>query len=200
MHEAFAFTLFRLIWWVSRWSVALGPHGTRPDKRLNDSTGLPFSNSQLKLLKLKGNWIARLLRFLSCKWPSHIIWCKTLSICIGISLESANRSPECGAKIWEFTQRVCAFRGGWCARADRVQSVQKGETWDMSEGCVGYLRLYNSDQRCPWCGPAVHGVCLWSLSEALEEISQLLQVASVALSRIWKCFGLRPSLSSSFEV
>ena len=30
------------------------------------------------------------------------------------------------------------------------------------------IRLYNSDQRCPWCGPAVHSVCLWSLSEALE--------------------------------
>ena len=63
----------------------------------------------------------------------------------------------------------------------------------------GYVRLYNSDQRCPWCGLVVHSVCLWSLSEALEvhpagnrglekstkaEISPLLQVTSVALSRI----------------
>ena len=186
----------------------------------NASTAQRAYHSQIlnwNLLKLKGNWIACLLGVLSCKWSSHIIWCKNLSICIGISLESANRSPECGAKIWEFTQRLCAF-AGWCARADRVQSVQKGETWwdseDMrhvggSEGCVGYdcttvingvLGVVRLCIVCV-CGAWVK---LWKCAplekSTKAEISQLLQVASVALSRIWKCFGLRPSLSFSFEV
>lgn len=194
---------------VERCSGASWHQAWQTPQRLNGLTILKFSTEICLNLKE--------IELLACSEFSHANDLHISYDCIGISLESANRSPECGAKIWEFTQRLCAF-AGWCARADRVQSVQKGETWwdseDMrhvggSEGCVGYdcttvingvLGVVRLCIVCV-CGAWVK---LWKCAplekSTKAEISQLLQVASVALSRIWKCFGLRPSLSFSFEV